>query len=263
MNPALTGSRAGDNLTEAEVAQPGWNNGYGGPNTGLGHGGNRLTHGRRSPQALVDFSGGLRGSAADDQAIPTRRAANRCSGHTGTGAGGGTMELISPTDSDVSVGPSRVSPVHVGGLQLFEPPGRRTGFRPGDLRVADRPRGRPADLPQTSRRVVGGIANIAWSFDRDLDLEYHAPLALPSPGRVRRVARAHLAAARHPARPAPAAVGGAPGRGLADGRFAVYTKVHHALLDGVTAMKTMRRALSTDPQDTDFGCRGAASAHPQ
>ena len=29
-----------DNLTEAEVAQPGWNNGYGGANTGLGHGGN-------------------------------------------------------------------------------------------------------------------------------------------------------------------------------------------------------------------------------
>ena len=40
--------------------------------------------------------------------------------------------------------------------------------------------------------------------------------------------------------------------GLATGEIALYTKVHHALLDGVTAMKTMRRALSTDPQDTDL-----------
>ena len=29
-----------DNLTEAEVAEPGFNGGFGGANTGLGHGGN-------------------------------------------------------------------------------------------------------------------------------------------------------------------------------------------------------------------------------
>ena len=29
-----------DNLTEAEVASPGFNNGFGGANTGAGHGGN-------------------------------------------------------------------------------------------------------------------------------------------------------------------------------------------------------------------------------
>lgn len=37
--------------------------------------------------------------------------------------------------------------------------------------------------------------------------------------------------------------------GLDDGRFAVYAKMHHALLDGVSAMLTLRRALSTDPDD--------------
>ena len=39
--------------------------------------------------------------------------------------------------------------------------------------------------------------------------------------------------------------------GLDDGRFAVYAKIHHALLDGVSAMLTLRRALSTDPDDRD------------
>ena len=37
--------------------------------------------------------------------------------------------------------------------------------------------------------------------------------------------------------------------GLNDGRFAVYTKIHHALVDGVSAMRMMRRSLTTDPED--------------
>lgn len=38
--------------------------------------------------------------------------------------------------------------------------------------------------------------------------------------------------------------------GLADGRFALYTKMHHALIDGVSAVKLMQRTMSTDPNDT-------------
>ena len=112
--------------------------------------------------------------------------------------------------------------------------------------------------------MLGGIANIAWSFDRDLDLEYHLRRsALPSPGRVRELleltSRLHgtLLDRHRPLWEAHLV------EGLADGRFAVYTKVHHALLDGVTAMKTMRRALSTDPQDTDLRVPWGCPAHPQ
>ena len=35
--------------------------------------------------------------------------------------------------------------------------------------------------------------------------------------------------------------------GLADGRYAVYIKIHHALADGVSAMGMLRAALSADP----------------
>src|SRR3546814_7364735 len=34
--------------------------------------------------------------------------------------------------------------------------------------------------------------------------------------------------------------------GLEDGRFAIYAKVHHAMVDGVAAMRMLRKALSED-----------------
>jgi WS/DGAT/MGAT family acyltransferase len=37
--------------------------------------------------------------------------------------------------------------------------------------------------------------------------------------------------------------------GLEGGRFAFYVKVHHALVDGFTAMRILANALSTDPQE--------------
>jgi diacylglycerol O-acyltransferase len=39
--------------------------------------------------------------------------------------------------------------------------------------------------------------------------------------------------------------------GLSDGRFAVYTKIHHSLLDGVSAQRLMIRAMSPDPDDRE------------
>ena len=36
--------------------------------------------------------------------------------------------------------------------------------------------------------------------------------------------------------------------GLADGRFALYTKIHHALCDGVTAMRLLESAVAVKPR---------------
>jgi diacylglycerol O-acyltransferase len=38
--------------------------------------------------------------------------------------------------------------------------------------------------------------------------------------------------------------------GLQDGRFAVYTKMHHALVDGVSALKLLQQSLSPDPHES-------------
>ncbi len=56
-----------------------------------------------------------------------------------------------------------------------------------------------------------------------------------------------LAAAQQPAGPAPPALGDHLIEGLADGRLAVYSKLHHSVMDGVAAARWMQRVLSADP----------------
>jgi diacylglycerol O-acyltransferase len=164
------------------------------------------------------------------------------------------MELISPTDSMFLLAESREHPMHVGGLQLFEPP---EGAGPDFIREIYATLLSSEDVQPTFRKhpgeLLGGIANLTWSLDRDIDLEYHLRRsALPSPGRVRELleltSRLHgtLLDRHRPLWEAHLV------EGLNDGRFAVYTKMHHALVDGVSAIRLMRRALSDDPQDTDL-----------
>ena len=93
---------------------------------------------------------------------------------------------------------------------------------------------------------------MAWSFDNDIDLDLHLRRsALPTPGRVRELleltSRLHgsLLDRHRPLWEAHLV------EGLNDGRFAVYVKFHHALIDGVSALKLMQRALTADPFDTE------------
>lgn len=164
------------------------------------------------------------------------------------------MQLISPTDSLFLLGESREHPMHVGGLQLFEPP---AGAGPEFIRDLYKSmlahRDISPDFLKHPAEFLGGIANISWSVDRDLDMEYHLRRsALPRPGRVREllelISRLHgTLLDRHRPLWETHLI-----EGLNDGRFAVYTKVHHALVDGVSAMKLMRRALSSDPADHEI-----------
>lgn len=159
-----------------------------------------------------------------------------------------------PTDAIFLLGESREHPMHVGGLQLYEPPpGAGRGFAREfyDQLVAQR------DFQPTFRKrpatFVGGIANLGWSFDKEVDIDYHVRRsALPSPRRVRELleltSRWHSSLLdRHRPLWETHVV-----EGLKDGRFAVYTKLHHALIDGVSAQKLMQRALSTDPDDPEI-----------
>jgi diacylglycerol O-acyltransferase len=164
------------------------------------------------------------------------------------------MELISPVDAMFLLGESREHPMHVAGLQLFEPP---KGAGPDFLREIYQSVIARDDVAPTFRKhpaeLLGGIANLTWAFDQDLDLEYHLRRsALPSPGRVRELleltSRLHGSLLdRHRPLWESHLV-----EGLNDGRFAVYTKIHHALVDGVSGMRLMSKALATDAQDHDI-----------
>ena len=161
------------------------------------------------------------------------------------------MELISPTDSLFLLGESREHPMHIGGLQLFERP---ADAGPEFMRETYEAMLGCRDVQPTFRKrpasILGAISNFAWSYDDDIELDYHLRRsALPEPGRVRDLleltSRLHgVLLDRH--RPL---WEGHLVEGLSDGRFALYVKFHHALLDGVTAMRLTQRALSDDPND--------------
>ncbi|MGV0791415.1 WS/DGAT/MGAT family O-acyltransferase [Mycolicibacterium sp. XJ1819] len=162
------------------------------------------------------------------------------------------MQPIAPTDSLFLIGESREHPMHVGGLQLFEPP---QGGGPDFLRDVYDALLAQTDVAPTFRKrpaFFGGITNVTWSVDKDVELDYHLRRsALPAPGRVRDllelVSRLHgTLLDRHRPLWETHLV-----EGLDDGRFAVYTKFHHSLIDGVSAMRLMQRALSPDADDTE------------
>lgn len=163
------------------------------------------------------------------------------------------MKLISPTDAMFLVGESREHPMHVGGLQLFEPPADAGPDFVAELYAAITER---EDFQPTFRKrpatLFGGITNIGWTFDNDVDVDYHLRRsALPRPGRVRNLleltSQLHgTLLDRH--RPLWEAYFV---EGLEDGRFGVYTKIHHSLIDGVSAQRLMVRTLATDPEDRE------------
>ena len=159
------------------------------------------------------------------------------------------MSLMPLTDSMFLDAEGREKPMHVGGLQLFEPPEGAGPSFPGDLlrSVLALP-DIDARLKRRPVRTAGGVGPWTWQEDDDLDLHYHVRhSALPHPGRVRELlaltGRLH-GTMLHRSRPLWEAH---LIEGLSDGRFALYTKIHHALVDGVTSMKMLQESLTEDP----------------
>jgi WS/DGAT/MGAT family acyltransferase len=107
-------------------------------------------------------------------------------------------------------------------------------------------------IPAFRRRLVPvplGLDHPYWIEDPDLDLEYHVrELALPAPGDNRQlteqVARVH---ARHLDRSHPLwelyLI-----QGLATGRIAIYLKMHHAAIDGVSGNDLIAALLDLVPE---------------
>lgn len=163
------------------------------------------------------------------------------------------MDLMSPVESMMLLAESPVHPMHVAGLQLFEPP---EGAGPEFIRdyyEALRACDDVAPLfgKHPSARTAG--LNLGWSAATDIDLDYHVRhSALPRPGRVRELleltSRLHSGMLdRHRPLWETHVI-----EGLSDGRFAVYTKIHHALVDGVSAINLLQGSLSTDALDQEI-----------
>jgi WS/DGAT/MGAT family acyltransferase len=128
------------------------------------------------------------------------------------------------------------TPMHVGSVMVFQPPDE--GFDYDRLvslitnRIAFVPRYR-----QRIREVPGRLANPVWVDDVDFDITYHVRRsALPRPGSDDQLQE--FVARIQPKR----LDRGRPlwevylVEGLAEGRFALVTKTHQALVDGINAV---------------------------
>ncbi|MEE2059932.1 WS/DGAT/MGAT family O-acyltransferase [Rhodococcus artemisiae] len=162
---------------------------------------------------------------------------------------------MSPTDSMFLLGETREHPMHVGGLVMFEPPEGRTASDLREMFVDAIARSDGEDAaPLWRKRAVRSPATFgqwAWEDDPSFDLEYHVRFtALPRPGSTTElrelVSRLHAPLLDR----ARALWEMYLIEGLDDGRYGLYMKMHHALADGVGAMRLLRRALSSDPDET-------------
>jgi len=161
---------------------------------------------------------------------------------------------IDPTATGFLLAENRSMPMHVGGLQLFEKPegAGRDYARQMYEAMRDVEEVAPLFLKRP-HRSLSTAGQLVWVEDEQFDIEHHVRhSALPRPGRIRELLE--LAGRLHSTRLAwerplwEAHVI----EGLRDGRVALYTKTHHALVDGVSAMRLLQSVLSTDPDRRDM-----------
>ncbi|MEV6059986.1 wax ester/triacylglycerol synthase family O-acyltransferase [Nocardia asteroides] len=171
------------------------------------------------------------------------------------------MQLLNPLDAAFLALESREHPMHVGALQLFD---IDTDNGPSSVSelcnditaitdVQPRFRRRPS-------RAFGGFSNLSWNHSDEVDLDYHLTrIAVADPGGMQQlrsvVSGLHSALLdRHRPLWQSYLI-----EGLADGRLALYTKTHHALMDGVSAIRLMQRTLDEDPDPTRLGVMWGAA----
>ena len=157
---------------------------------------------------------------------------------------------IDPSSSAFLFAESVSTPMHVGGLHLYKrPPGAGNDFA---REMYEQFRSVEEVAPLFKRHPSRGITTAGqwvWREDDQFDIEHHVRhSALPQPGRVRElldlVSRLHgtKLAYERPLWEAHVI------EGLKDGRVGLYTKMHHANVDGVSAMRLLQKVLDSDPE---------------
>ncbi len=171
-----------------------------------------------------------------------------------------TKKSLNALDRSFLASERRDVMMHVGALLQFSPPPSKAGGRSPDLEL-----GRQLREELTRETKVEAPWNLrlhhpdllthplqAWVEDENFDLEYHVRRsALASPGDERElgilISRLHGTPLDFHRPPWEAHFI----EGLEGGRFAIYFKVHHALIDGYTGMRMLVRSLSADPSELD------------
>ena len=166
------------------------------------------------------------------------------------------MKRLGTLDASWLAVESEDTPMHVGTLQIFSLPedAPETFLRDMLTRMkADADVAPPWCYKLAFSGFLGRLVAPSWRVDKTLDLDYHVRhSALPRPGSERElgilVSRLHsnpLDFSRplwecHVI------------EGLENNRFALYTKMHHSMIDGISGVRLMQRVLSTDPNEVNM-----------
>ncbi len=163
------------------------------------------------------------------------------------------MKRLTPSDTMFLYGESREQMMHVAAMMPFSalPGGHHDTLRDLMQEIRDAKVERPWNMRLRTPDFLWNPLQ-AWVEQPEVDLEYHVRRsALPSPGDERElgilVSRLHGHHIDFHRPPWEAHLI----EGLDRGRFAMYVKVHHALVDGFTAMRMLANALSSDPNERD------------
>lgn len=166
------------------------------------------------------------------------------------------MKRIGILDASWLAVESDETPMHVGNMQIYQlPPGAPETF----LRdMVTRMKSDCDVVPPWSYKLaypsqLGRLLKPYWLVDKDIDLDYHVRhSALPRPGSERElgilISRLHSNPLdfKRPLWECHII------EGLENNRFAIYTKMHHSLIDGVSGVRLLQRVMSTDPHQTNM-----------
>ncbi len=163
------------------------------------------------------------------------------------------MKNLSPMDAVWLYVDGPQTPMHVASLCIYSPPeDAPKGWLQG---VIERLRGcHQFTRPYTLKLAAPKLKSVfpTWVEAEDIDLDYHfRHSALAQPGGERElgvlISRLHS----HPMDFTQPLWEVHLIEGLENGRFAVYTKLHHSLVDGVGGIRLLVKALSPDPDARD------------
>ena len=165
-------------------------------------------------------------------------------------------DRLSPLDASFLFAEHRTAAMHVGAVMTFAPPENGTFDADAFIELIGHRLALVPRYRQKVREVPGGLGLPVWVDDPDFDLAFHVRRsALPQPGteevllelvgrllsrqldRKRPLWEVYLV------------------EGLADGRFAVVTKTHHAMVDGLASMDigAVLLDLTPEPRETPGG----------
>ncbi len=156
------------------------------------------------------------------------------------------MDRLRPGDMAVLTLDAPATPMHVATVEVFEPPEEGFDYSRLVALVGDR----LAFVPRYRQRLMtvpGGLARPVWVDDDDFDLTYHVrQSAVPRPGSMEQVQEL---VARIIARPLDRS---RPLwelyliEGLEGGRFAILSKSHQTLVDGISTIDLGQVVLDVD-----------------